>query len=76
MFLKVERLLEEDYVILFIDMQNIITKTWKIMIKIKESSSILGCKYFIRFGNVTKATIEDTFQFNEDFIKTIMKKVK
>ena len=45
------------------------------MIKIKESSSILGCKYFIRFGNVTKATIEDTFQFNEDFIKTIMKKV-
>ena len=46
------------------------------MIKIKESPSILGCKYFIGLGNVTKATIEDTFQFNEDFIKTIMKKVK
>ena len=42
MFLKVERVLEEDYVILFIDMQNIITKTLKIMIKIKESSSYWG----------------------------------
>ena len=76
MFLKVERVLKEDYIILFIDMKKIITKTWKIMIKIKESPSILGCKYFIGLGNVTKATIEDTFQFNEDFIKTIMKKVK
>ena len=46
------------------------------MIKIKESSYILGYKYFIGLGNVAKATIEDTFQFNEDFIKTIMKKVK
>ena len=45
------------------------------MIKIKESSYILGYKYFIGLGNVAKATIEDTFQFNEDFIKTIMKKV-
>ena len=36
------------------------------MIKIKESSYILGYKYFIGLGNVAKATIEDTFQFNEE----------
>ena len=35
MMFMVEKVLEEEYVTLFIDMQKPITNTWKIMIKIK-----------------------------------------
>ena len=36
MLLMVEKgIIEEEYVTLFIDMQKLITNTWKIMIKIK-----------------------------------------
>ena len=35
MLLMVEKVLEEEYVTLFVDIQKLITNTWKIMIKIK-----------------------------------------
>ena len=37
--------------------------------KNKESSSILGCKWFIQLGNVTNQRAKVISQFNEDFIK-------
>ena len=35
MLLMVEKVIEEEYVTLFIDMQKLITNTWKIKIKVK-----------------------------------------
>ena len=35
MLLMIEKGMEEEYVTLFIDTQNLITNTWKIMIKVK-----------------------------------------
>ena len=40
MLLMVEKKLEEEYVILLIDMQKLITSTWKIMLKIRNHRQI------------------------------------
>ena len=69
--------LEEEYVTLFIDMQNLTTNTWRIMIKIKnhhifkywDVNNLYGLAMLQKLPVNNFEGIEDTFQFKEDFIK-------
>ena len=76
MLLMIEKGMEEEYVTLFIDTQNLITNTWKIMIKKKtppylqywDANKLYGWAISQKFPVNNFEWIEDTSKFNEDFI--------
>ena len=69
MMFMVEKVLEEEYVTLFIDMQKPITNTWKIMIKIKN-------RHILKIWAVSQnipvndpKNIEDISKFDKSFVE-------
>ena len=87
MLSMIQKGIREEYITLFVDMQKLITRRRKNMIKIKKclifnivNIGMLGCKYWDvnnLYGWAMSQKlwannfdwIEDTFQFNEDFIQ-------
>ena len=75
MLLIIKKVSEAEYVMLFVHMWNLMTNVWKIMIKIK-NLHILIINNLYRWAMSERLLInnfkwvEETFQFNEDFIKS------
>ena len=66
-----KKALEKEYITQFIDMQKLITNIWKIVIKIMNLDvNNLYSWAMLRKLPVNKfKCVEDTLQFNDDFIK-------
>ena len=69
MLLMVEKLLDEEYFTLFLDMQKVITNALKSYLQYWNVNNLCGWKMLQKLPVNNFEWIKDASQFNEDFIK-------
>ena len=69
MLLMVEKLLDEEYFTLFLDMQKVITNALKSYLQYWNVNNLCGWKMLQKLPVNNFEWIKDASQFNEDFIQ-------